>query len=206
VAAGGDELVNKASAGDGAALAALLTRHGPDVGRHLHINSVWQAVLDPADVMQVTYLEAFLDLNQLQARTEGEFVAWLTRLAQNNLRDAIKELERGKRCDPRQQIYSGPAANSSVTRLYEMLGATAETPSRNAARMEAGHVLAAALARLPAPYAEVIRQHDLEGRPIADVAAALRRSPGAVYLLRLRALDRLRAVLGSESRFFSGGA
>ena len=195
-----------AAAGDTEALAELLRRHGPEVHRRLHINPVWQAALDPADVMQVTYLEAFLQIGQLEARTDQAFVAWLTRLAQNNLRDAIKELERGKRLDPRLQIHAAPGQDTSTTRLPEGPGATAQTPSRDAARNEFQQALEAALAQLPTTYAEVVRRHDLEGRPIAEVATALGRSPGAVYLLRLRALDRLRDLLGSESRFFSDGA
>ncbi len=43
-----------------------------------------------------------------------------------------------------------------------------------------------------------------DGPKTADeVAAALDRSPGAVYMLRARAHDHLRVILGSASRYLS---
>ena len=42
--------------------------------------------------------------------------------------------------------------------------------------------------------------YDLMGKPVAEVAAALGRSEGAVYLLRVRAHRRLADILGAKSR------
>ena len=64
----------------------------------------------------------------------------------------------------------------------------------------------AALAKLLPSYAKVVRRCGVEGRAVAEVAAELGRSSGAVYMLRARALDRLRELLGSESRYFSDHA
>ena len=66
--------------------------------------------------------------------------------------------------------------------------------------------LSDALTGLPPDYAAVIRLYDLEGRPIEDVARELRRTPGAVHMLRVRAHDHLRERLGAESHFFTRGA
>jgi RNA polymerase sigma-70 factor (ECF subfamily) len=192
--------------GDREALSTLLRRHGPDVRRRLKIGTVWRAALDPADVMQVTYLEAFLRIDQLRARTEEAFVAWLTRLAQNNVRDGIRALERQKRPAPRRQVRRRGPADSSSTLLRNLNDPAIKTPSRDAAGRESQQVLTAALAQLPPLYAQVVRLHDLEGQPVAEVAATLARSPGAVCMLRARALDRLRELLGSQSQFFSDGA
>lgn len=192
-------LLTAAAGGDADALAELLRCHGPEVRPRLHIAAVWRAELDPADVMQVTYLEAFLRIRQLEARTAEGFVAWLAQLAQHNLQDAIKELERQKRPDPRRRVVR-PASPDPDSSALDGLGATTQTPSRNAARHESEQALEAALAQLPPTYAQVVRLHDLEGRPVIEVAAALGRSPGAVYMLRARALERLHELLGSESR------
>jgi RNA polymerase sigma-70 factor (ECF subfamily) len=200
-----EDLLNAPAAGDAEALAVLLRRHGPEVRGRLHIAAVWRTALDAADVMQVTYLEAFLRIAQLRARTAEGFVAWLTRLAQNNLHDAIKELERQKRPDPGRRVQCGSAEDSGSS-LLDALRATTQTPSRQAARNESQQALENAMARLPPTYAQVVRLHDLEGRSVAEVAAALGRSAGAVYMLRARALQRLQELLGSESRFFSQGA
>ena len=200
-----DALLKAVATGDNDALAALLARHGPAVRRRLTISPVWQGTLDAADVMQVTYLEAFLQVHQLADRTPAGFLGWLNRLAENNLRDAIKALERQKRPDPRQQIRRAAPGDSASTLLDHLRG-TAQTPSRSVAGHESQQVLETALRQLPPAYAQIVRLHDLEGRPVVEVAEALGRSPGAVYMIRARALQRLQELLGSESRFFSAGA
>jgi RNA polymerase sigma-70 factor (subfamily 1) len=200
-----DALLNAVATGDADALAELLHRHGPEVRHRLVISPVWRGSLDATDVMQVTYLEAFLHRHQLTARTLDGFLAWLTRLAQNNLRDGIRELERQKRPNPRQQVQRRSADDSASSLLNTLSGGT-PTASSVAARREAQQALEHALTQLPPLYARVVRSHDLEGQSVIEVATALGRSPGAVYMLRARALERLQELLGSQSRFFSDGA
>ena len=97
VAVHGDEaaLLGQAAAGDAAAVRTLLGRHGQQIWNEIDrdIGASWRAVLDADDVMQVTYVEAFLQMDRLAARDAAGFVGWLRRIAQNNLRDAIKEMQ-----------------------------------------------------------------------------------------------------------------
>ena len=97
-------LFAQAAAGDENALTNLLSAYGSQIRRRLSISATWQATLDIDDVMQVTYMEAFLRIGQLQGHDEPTFVAWLTRIAQNNLRDAVSELEADRRPDPRMRV------------------------------------------------------------------------------------------------------
>ncbi|MBP7937722.1 MAG: sigma-70 family RNA polymerase sigma factor, partial [Phycisphaerae bacterium] len=48
---------------------------------------------------------------------------------------------------------------------------------------------------LPETYRRVVEQFDIEFRPPAEIARALGRSVGAVYMVRTRAHDRLREIL-----------
>lgn len=195
---GDNQLVAQAIAGDTDALSRLLACHGPAVERTLQIGPLWQSVLDLADVMQVTYLEAFLQIGELQNAEEAAFVTWLRRMADNNLRDAIRGLERDKRPSPRNRVQ--PAGyEDSLTGLYHLLGETTTTPSRALNRQEIVAQLRDAIAALPPTYAEVIRLYDLEGLPIGEVAARLGRSTGAIHMLRARAHDQLRRRLGWTS-------
>ncbi|CAG0999103.1 ECF RNA polymerase sigma factor SigE [Phycisphaerales bacterium] len=198
------ELLAKAIDGDRPAMTELLRRSGPIVRARLasKMSTVWQSALDVDDVMQVTYLEAFMRITSFQPRHEGSFLAWLSLVAENNLRDAIKEMERQKRPNPRNRVQAGTGDDSYVA-LVEMLGATMTTPSIQAARGELKGALETALEKLPGDYAKVIRLYDLEGRDAAEVAKELGRSPGAIYMLLARAHDRLKDVLGTESRFFT---
>jgi RNA polymerase sigma-70 factor (ECF subfamily) len=197
-----DPRIAAAIAGDTDALSALLREHGPRLREQLSIDSKWRSVLDADDVMQVTYMEAFLNIDKLAPGGVGAFFSWLRRIAENNLRDAIRALEAQRRPPPAVSLPA-PASGDSVVALYDLLGATTTTPSRDAARREMATALDTALARMPEDYAAVIRAYDLEGQPIATVAARMGRSPAAVYMLRARAHDRLREVLGAETRFFS---
>jgi len=196
------ELVTRAVGGDDDALAALLEAHGPVVRGRLRIDARWRPLLDPADVMQVTYLEAFLRIGQLRQATPEAFEAWLTRIAEHNLTDAIRGLERDKRPDSHRRLEPEDA-EQSLNGLLDHLQAGNNTASRAAMSAEASQIVEAAIDRLPETYREVVRRYDLAGERIEAVATALGRSPGAVYMLRSRAHDRLREVLGSQSRYFS---
>lgn len=195
--------------GNTQALTALLRELGPVVRSRIapKINAHWRAVLDEDDVMQTTYLEAVLRINKFTTGGSREFLAWLTRLAENNLIDAIRALESAKRPDPRRRVSGGPASpEESAIAFIDMLSASGSTPSRIVGRGEAAGLLELALQRLPPDYERVVRLYDLSGNPAATVAAELGRSEGAIYMLRARAHDLLRDLLGSDSKFFSTGA
>jgi RNA polymerase sigma-70 factor (ECF subfamily) len=199
-----DALVTQAVDGDDDSLSTLLKRCGPRLQRELTIADRYRSVLDAEDVMQVTYVEAFLQIDRLAARDIRAFFAWLRQVAQNNLRDAIKALECEKRLPPGERLEP-PRGEDSFVALYEQLGATNSTPSRRAARAEIKTLVEAAIDELPPDYATVVRLFDLECRTGPQVAATMGRSRGAVHMLRARAHDRLREHLGSSSLFFSGG-
>lgn len=186
--------------GDADALTSLLHHFGPAVERTLQINPVWQPVLEKSDVMQVTYLEAFLRISSFDPNRADSFEAWLRRIAQNNLRDAIRGLERQKQPQPRNRVRPANHQDSMVG-LYEMLEAQSGTPSRQVRRDEACQVLESAIRLLPDRYGEVVRRYDLEAQSIQEVAEALDRSPGAIHMLRARAHERLRQHMGSSSDY-----
>lgn len=196
----GDGLLNRAVQGDTGALSELLRRHGPAVEQTLRISRQWRTALDPADVMQVTYLEAFMEIGRFDPVRAGSFAAWLRQIAEHNLHDAIRGLERQKQPQPDNRIDLPPAADSSGS-PFELLGLTTTTPSRQAGRNEFQQILEHALRKLPADYAAAVRLYDLDGRSMSEVATALGRSAAAVHMLRARALDRLRELLGTESAY-----
>ncbi len=203
--------VARAVAGDEAALTGLLKRLGPDLRMHMarQIGATWRSVIDEDDILQVTYLEVFLRVTQFVVPpdaagpgAESAFRGWLFRIAENNLKDAIRGLERAKRPDPRKRVHAKTEEDSFVE-LVEALGATNTTPSRVAARDEAAGFIKRTLARLPPAYEQVIKLYDLQGKSAAEVAALVGKTEGAVFMLRARAHDRLKELLGTESMFFS---
>ena len=199
-----EQLLTQARAGAMDALAVLLKRHGPQVRATLHINPKWRSVLEVDDIMQVTYFDAVHCLDQFTSDA-GAFPIWLRRVAENNLRSAIESLEREKRPRPDDRLQPPRDANP-VEWLGELVTGTGTTPSRVAARDELRRILEAEMDKLPADYGRALRLIYFAGKSVADAAEALGRTRGAVYLLRNRALDRLRQSLGAGSRFFSSWA
>jgi RNA polymerase sigma-70 factor (ECF subfamily) len=199
-----DPLVARAVQGDTDALSRLLATYGPQVEQGLKLGRTWRAALDPGDVMQVTYLEAFMQIASFRPE-QGEFLTWLRRIADNNLRDAIRGLKRHKQPPPSRRIQS-PRGTDSFVGLYDLLAATSSTPSRQMARKDIQRLLEAAIDKLPADYATAIRLYDLECRPMDDVVKAMGRSTGAIHMLRARAHERLSELLGTASAWFNSCA
>ncbi len=195
-----NRLVIRAVGGDADALTELLTEFGPRLEASLHIGSRWRPVIDVADVMQVTYLEAFIRITRFDPNG-GSFLRWLRTIAANNLRDAIRGLTGCNRPPPERRI-SMDANTDSVVELFDLLNASTTTPSRVCGKNEIHSLIRAAVGRLPEDYCSVIKKYDLEGGSITEVASALNRSKGAIHMLRARAHDQLRTMLGTETMFF----
>lgn len=197
--AGEDETVAAARSGDLDALERLLVAYGPVVRASLDIPPTYRSMIDDDDVMQVTYMDAFARIDRFAGSSSVVFRRWLTQIARNNLLDAIRSLERAKRPSPRRRITA--SAGDSGAAPCERLGVTSTTPSRVIRTGEARGLVERALADLPPRYAEVIRCFDLEGLSGPEVARRLGCSRVTAFMLRARAHDRLRELLGPASRF-----
>jgi len=204
-AAADDDLLRQAVVGDSAALGELLKRHADELARGIKLDQRWSAHFEVNDVLQVTFLEAFLRIRCFKPDGTGTFVGWLLTIARNNMRDLVRALNRAKRPPPDQRVVVWPAEDGYTTLLGQLSGPGA-SPSRMAAGAEIRARMDAAISRLPESYACVVRLYDLENLPIEQIAARLARSPNAVYMLRARAHDRLRELLGPESDFFTRSA
>ena len=193
-----DTLLPRAVAGDRQALASLLEDLTPGVRAALRaeLKPAWRVQIDLDDLLQVTYLEAFLRIGHFNPEA-GTFHAWLVQIGRNNLRDAIKELSRAKRPNPHDRLPE--AQTDSCVALLDVLSASTTRPDLRAARAEMVGLMKSALRTLPGSYQRVVEMFDLQGQPAEQIASALGRSPGAVYMLRARAHDRLREVLGFSS-------
>lgn len=195
-------LVAQAVSGDADALSALLAEFGPRVERQLQVGRTWQSQIDAGDVMQITYLEAFLQIGTFRPEQFGAFETWLRRIAENNLRDAIRGLERQKQMPASRRVDFTPNSDDSYVGLYEQIAATTTTASRLVTKRDTQRLLQAAIDRLPPDYAMTVRLYDLEGKVIGDVAKAMGRSAGAVHMIRARAHERLGELLGTASSWF----
>ena len=89
---------------------------------------------------------------------------------------------------PQQVAIVGPGTD-------EVLASLAPSPSSQAVRRERAVLLADAVAGLPPDYREVFILRAIEHVPIEAIASKTGRSPGAVRMLWVRALERLNRSL-----------
>ena len=132
---GHEQLLRQAVAGDEQALSTLLSDYAPQLARQLRVHDTHLSTVDVDDVLQVTFLEAFLHIRHFDPDRADAFSGWLLRIAENNLRDMVRELRRAKRLPPERQIRR--AADESCVALIELLTRDSSTPSRHAAAAEA---------------------------------------------------------------------
>jgi len=199
------QLIDRSIAGDADALSELLIAYDGTLRARLEgqIGRRYRSAFCVDDVLQVTYMEAFLRIGSFRPSGDGAFLNWLTRIAENSLRSAVRELSRKKR-PPRDQLIERQAVDGdSYVTLIETLAGSQSTPSRQVAREEGRAAIDAALAIMPPDYAQVIRMFHLDGCSASEVANVLGRSTGAVFMLRSRAWEQLAKLLGDATRFFS---
>lgn len=198
------DLLKRAVSGDQTALTELIRQFEPELRVRFgkEIPRRWQAFLSLDDLLQETYTDAFLDITRLRQRDEASFRRWLTRIAGNNLMHAIESLSAEKHGGGRVP-FRPDQQDDSFLGLYELLGCTTTTPSRQVARAEAKAALEQAIGKLPAEHQMVVRMYDIEGHPAHDVAQVMKRSEGAVFMLRARAHRTLSKLLGAPVKNFS---
>jgi len=189
---GPEPLIERARAGDDAALGQLLEMYGNYlrlVARSL-IGRALQLRLDPSDLVQETFLEAHRDFPGFAGAGEPELVAWLRRILVRNVASQVRR-HRARKRDDRLHVSLEVLLDRSGREVHEALVGRFSSPSAEAARREHAVLLADALAALPADYREVIILRNFEHLPFDEVAARMGRSAGAVRMLWVRALEQL---------------
>jgi RNA polymerase sigma-70 factor (ECF subfamily) len=157
-----------------------------------------RARISASDIVQDTLLEAHHDFPQFRGQSIGEFVAWLRQILVHNLaRQVQKHILTDKR-DIRREVSIEALRNDidrSAMRLEAVIAGDSPSPSTNAVNGESRRLLADCLEAMPGDYREVILLRNLEGLPFPEVAERMNRTPGAVRMLWLRAIDAMRTRL-----------
>ncbi len=159
----------------------------------LRLGGLLQGKIDLSGVVQQTLWEASRELERRSVPSEQRH-AWLRQILANNLADEIRHARAAARDCAREQSIEQILQESSA-RLENWLAAEQSSPSERAIRNEQLLGLAEALAQLPEDQRMAVELHHLGGAPVAEVAATMQRSPGAVGQLLVRGLKRLRTLL-----------
>jgi RNA polymerase sigma-70 factor (ECF subfamily) len=180
--------------GDTAAQGEILLRYRPWLRllARLQLDPQLQGKFDASDLVQQTLLEACRALPQFRGQTEAELVAWLRQILAHVLAHEVRRYRGTRQRDPAREVSLEQALAESSQRLGAMLAAPGSSPSQQAVRREQEVLLAEVLARLPEDYREVIILRNLEGLSHEEIARRMDRGVGAVRMLWVRALARLR--------------
>jgi RNA polymerase sigma-70 factor (ECF subfamily) len=158
------------------------------------IGSNLRVHLDASDLVQETLIKASCDFPQFNGTTERQLMSWLRTILAHNLANLLKH-HRAEKRDLNQHRSLEDELDRSSMRIDRVLAGSVSSPSAKAARREHAVILADALAQLPADYREVIVMRHLEEAKFADIADKMGRSSGAVRMLWVRGLERLRTEL-----------
>ena len=195
-----EQLLRRAAEGSADACGQLLERHRPRLERMvaLRMDKRLAARLDAADVVQDALAEAVARLPAYLRERPLPFYPWLRQLAW----DRLAELHRRhvgtrKRSVTREERWQAELPEESALALAERLVGRTTSPSGRAARKEECERVRAALERLPGPDRELLVLRHLEQLSLAEIAAVLGVTEGTAGRRHLRALERLRALLGA---------
>ncbi|MEQ8850077.1 sigma-70 family RNA polymerase sigma factor [Botrimarina sp.] len=152
-----------------------------------------------SDVVQETFYEAHRDFPAFRGATPEEFLGWLRRILMNNLLRAVEQHVKAAKRDVRREVSidrANEGGDRSVAGMASLLPHGGDSPSASMHRREDAQTLAELLAELPEDYREVLRLRHHEGLDFTAIAERMGRTSGAVRMLWLRSVKRLRSLYG----------
>jgi RNA polymerase sigma-70 factor (ECF subfamily) len=152
--------------------------------------------LESMDLVQDTLIHALSGLEEFTYKNEGDFVRWLSKIAENELRGSLKKLHADKR-DIRREVRLGnygPTTDDKSLRTDGPIDAT--TPSVIMSKKEDLSKLEEAIDELKPEYREIIVLAKIDGLSYKEIGARLGKSADAVGMLLSRAMVALTIAFG----------
>ena len=173
-------LIAAARQGDREAISELYEAHVQAIFRYIAYRVESDVVAE--DLTSEVFLRVVRNIATYQD-TGAPFAAWLYRIAANLLTEHY-----------RQKRHTSPDAlpEDLVTDETDPFGRTAQAAERD--------ILRGALKTLSPDFQTLLILRFMEGLPIAEVAAALAKSEGAVRVMQHRALKALAQALGADGK------
>lgn len=194
------DLLNDARRGSEASLGRLMQLHANYLKLVVasQLDDRLRTRVSSSDVVQETFYEAHRDFPAFRGATPEEFLGWLRRILMNNLLRAVEQHVKTAKRDIRREVSIDRAAGGdrSATGMAGRLADAGDSPSEPLHRFENAERLSRMLAELPEDYREVLRLRHEECLDFAAIGERMGRSSGAVRMLWLRSIKRLRDRYG----------
>ncbi len=195
-----EQLLQRAKTGDGAAVNELLDRHRQALRRlvELRLDPVVKRRVDASDVVQDVLIEANRRLSDYLVNPTMPFHLWLRHLAKDHLIDAHRRHRQAQRrsLDREQPLVAKGSIDQSTVDLANQLRDRELTPAAAATWQETLRRFQAAVEELDDIDREVILMRHFEKLSNQEVAQALSITGPAASMRYLRAVRRLRTLLG----------
>jgi RNA polymerase sigma-70 factor (ECF subfamily) len=192
--------------GEASAVERLMDRHRAPLAQIVRrrIDRKLAARVDASDIVQDVLLEAARRLPEFLKTADTSFGIWLRRLARDRLIDAYRRHRQARRRSTDCEQSLAAVLDRSSLELADRLRDPGSTPAAQAIRRELEQRFLDALTGLDELDRETIWLRHVEQLSNVEAARLLGLTPAAAGMRYLRALRRLRAVLGADAR--SGSA
>lgn len=196
------ELLKGVEAGDRSAVDRLLDRHRDAVRRmiQMRLDHAVARRVDASDVVQDVMLEASQRMTDYIRSPNMPFHLWLRQLAKDRIIDMHRRHRGAQRrsVDREQNLGGLNTDDRSAADLAELLRDAELTPAAATIRREMEERFLKALGELDDADREIIIMRHFEHLGNGEVAEALELSSAAAGMRYLRAIRRLRELLGTD--------
>jgi RNA polymerase sigma-70 factor, ECF subfamily len=200
-----EHLLRQASEGDSKSWGRLVGRHQERLHRMVafRLDQRLRGRIDPSDVIQETYLEAWQHLAEYVRQPAMPFFLWLRAIAGNKLRELHRHHLGTRMRDAAREVclHHGTLPETTSAALAAQLLGQATRPSEAAIRAEIKVRLQEALNSMDAIDREVLALRHFEHLSPAETAQILGIKEKAAGMRYVRALKRLKEILAG----FPGG-
>jgi len=190
------QLVTLAKDGDESALDQLCQVYSERVRWmvRLRMNKELRSKLESMDLAQDVLIHALRGLGDFTYKNEGDFIRWLSKIAQNALRDNLDKLHADKRNVRKELPLDGYRSTTNSKFVGSPGPIDITTPSMIMSRREDLAKLEKAIDMVKPEYREVIVLTKIEGLSYREIGDRLSKSDDAVRMLLSRAMASLTIV------------
>jgi RNA polymerase sigma-70 factor (ECF subfamily) len=172
------DLIDRACAGDSEAFGRLYEKSVDRVYRYIYFRVTDDATAE--DLTSAVFLKAWESLPRYKAG-KSPFIAWLYTIAHNAVIDHYRTRKQTSALD---EIASLPSSELPPDEQFD--------------RLFGAQSLRQSLQKLTGPQRDVVTMRLIDGMGTEQVARRLRKSPGAIRALQMRALQALAKILKEE--------
>jgi RNA polymerase sigma-70 factor, ECF subfamily len=179
------------------ALQAILHAHSNRLLAYLtrQMSSRLRRFVEPQDVLQDTFFEAFRRSHEFQLQGADSVFRWLVTIARHRML-AIVRMQRSLKRGGQAAEKDGFA---SVVGFLEELAVYHRTPSQSAMSHELVSVIQQAINALEPQYCRAIQLRYIEGLTVQEAADRMGRTGGSILMLCNRGLAALKVQLQAAS-------